>query len=399
MLMSSMRKQRSYGGERGQVIPLVALSLVVLFGAASLAVDVGYWRYQQRLEQSAADSAAIAAAGELAYPAAADVTAAAVKDATTNGYTDDGGVNTVVTVNNPPASGAYAGNTHAVEVIIKKKQPLWFAGVFGNTGQWVSVRAVAIQNTNGIYCIYALGGDIDLRGGGRGGISAPTCGLITNQDLVVTGQANVDAALIGYVGSPPGGGSYPEAQPQKSLAVADPCPTIPGCAYLTDLTLNHEGLLHTGCQPFPGPDPLPPGEYCVPLSGNLHLAPGLFVLDQGMTSSSVSGTGVTIYNGGASGLTYNGNVDVVLTAPATGPTAGMVFYQPPSNTAGFTKNGAAGTVNFTGGFYAPTSDMTFNGQLPSITLLVVNSIQMNGGGITVPNTGLMQRAGHGTLAE
>jgi hypothetical protein len=125
----------------------------------------------------------------------------------------------------------------------------------------------------------------------------------------------------------------------------------------------------------------------------------LFVLDQGMTSSSVSGTGVTIYNGGTSGLTYNGNVNVVLSAPTTGPTAGMVFYQPPSNSAGFTKNGAAGTVNFTGGFYAPTSDMTFNGQLPSITLLVINSIRMNGGGITVPNTGLMQRAGHGTLAE
>ncbi len=389
----------THGGQRGQVIPLVALALTVLHGAAALAVDVGYWRYQQRVEQSAADSAAIAGAGELAYPAANDVVAAARKDATTNGYTDDGGTNVSVTVNNPPASGPYTGNRSAVEVIIARKQPLWFVGVFGNTGQWVSVRAVAMLNTNGIYCIYALGGDIDLRGGGRGGITAPTCGLITNQDLVVTGQANVDAALIGYAGNPPGGGSYPLAQPEKSLPVTDPCPTIPGCAYLADLTVNHPALLHTGCKPFPGPDPLPPGEYCVPLSGTLHLSPGLFVLDQGMSSGNVSGSGVTIYNGGTNGLTFNGNVNVVLSAPTTGPTAGMVFYQPPSNAGSFTKNGAAGTVDFTGGFYAPKADFTFNGQLPSITLLVANSIRMNGGGITVPAAGSLQRTGHATLAE
>jgi hypothetical protein len=43
--------------------------------------------------------------------------------------------------------------------------------------------------------------------------------------------------------------------------------------------------------------------------------------------------------------------------------------------------------------------MTFNGQLPSITLLVVNSIRMNGGGITVPVVGGLQRSGHGVLAE
>jgi hypothetical protein len=393
-----MRKRHSRHGERGQVIPLVAMAMVVLMGAASLAVDVGYWRYQQRLEQSAADSAAIAGATELAYTAANFATAAKA-DATRNGYTDDGGANVTVTVNSPPLTGAYAGNAGAVEVVINKKQPLWFAGVFGNTAQWVSVRAVALRNTAGNYCIYALGGDIDLRGGGRGGITSPKCGLITNQDLVVTGNANVDASLIGYVGDGPGGGTYPEAQPQKSLPVSDPCPTIPGCAYLTDLTVNHPGLLHSGCKPFPGPTPLPPGEYCTPLSGSLTLAPGLFVLDQGMSSGDITGTDVTIYNGGTNGLTYNGNVNVILTAPATGPTAGMVFYQPASNTAGFTKNGAAGTVNFNGGFYAPTSDMTFNGQLPSVTLLVVNSIRMNGGGVNVPATGLITRAGYGVLAE
>jgi hypothetical protein len=395
--MDTIRKQRTRSGERGQVLPLFALTLVVLFGAAALAVDVGYWRYQERLAQSAADSAAIAASGELAYPTS-DWQAAGKSDASANGFTDDGGANVSVVVQRP-TSGNYVGNTGAIEVVIKKKLTSFFDGVFFNTAQWVKVRAVGLLNTNGIYCVYALAGNIDLRGGGGGGITAPTCGLITNQDLVVTGQANVNARTIGYVGNPPGGGSYPLSQPMRSVPVTDPCQTIGGCAYLNDLTLNHPGLLHTGCLPFPGPSPLPAGEYCVPLSGSLTLAPGLFVLDQGMTSGDITGSGVTIYNAGTAGLMYNGNVNVILSAPTTGPTAGMVYYQPPSNPAGFTKNGAAGTVNITGGFYAPSSDFTFNGALPAITLLVAKSIRMNGGGITVPATGGLSRSGHGTLAE
>jgi hypothetical protein len=394
--MDTIRKRRARSGERGQVLPLFALILVVLFGAAALAVDVGYWRYQERLAQSAADSAAIAAAGELGY-AGSNWKAAAMSDASANGFTDDGGA-TVSVLPQPPTSGNYVNNSSAVEVVIRKKLTSFFDGVFGMS-QWIRVRAVALKNTNGIYCVYALGGNIDLLGGGGGGVTAPTCGLITNQDLVVTGQANVNARTIGYVGNPPGGGTYPLAQPMKSLPVTDPCQTITGCAYLTDLTQNHPGILHSGCQPFPGPTPLPPGEYCVALSGSLTLAPGLFVLDQGMTSGDVTGNGVTIYNAGTAGLTYNGNVNVILTAPTTGPTAGMVYYQPPSNTGGFTKNGAAGSVNITGGFYAPSSDFTFNGALPSITLLVAKSIRMNGGGITVPSTGGLSRAGHGVLAE
>ena len=397
----SLQKEPVRRGERGQIIPLLAIAMVVLLGAATLAVDVGYWRYQQRLAQSAADSAAIAGAGELAYPAAADWSAAAMSDATRNGFTDDGGANVIVKVNNGPDSGAYAHNNSAVEVIIKKKQPSFFAGIFGLT-QWISVRAVAMLNTNGVYCIYALGGNIDLRGGGRGGVTAPTCGMVTNVDLIVTGSANVDARSIGYVGNPPLGGVYPLGRPLKTVPVSDPCSTIAGCAYLQNLTLNNPGALHTGCQPFPAPNPLPPGEYCVPLAGsNLTLQPGLFVLDQGMTSISVTGNNVTIYNLGTAGP-FNGNNNVVITAPTTGNYAGMVYYQPASNNAAFnafTKNGASGVVNFNGGFYAPTSDFTFNGNLPDVTLLVANSVRMNGGGINVPAVGGLQRSGHAVLAE
>jgi hypothetical protein len=78
-----------------------------------------------------------------------------------------------------------------------------------------------------------------------------------------------------------------------------------------------------------------------------------------------------------------------------------VYYQPPSTSASFSfiKNGSSGTVDLIGGFYAPSCDFTFNGDLPSITLLVTKSIRMNGGGLTVPSTGGLPRTGYAVLAE
>jgi hypothetical protein len=131
----------------------------------------------------------------------------------------------------------------------------------------------------------------------------------------------------------------------------------------------------------------------VPTSTN-----ALYVFDQGMPTGSSSGTGVTIYNLG-NGLTWNGNVNANFTAPTTGPTAGMVFYQPPSDTGSITKNGKAGSVDFAGGFYAPTSDFTFNGDLPNLTFIVAGSITMNGGGMNVAGPATGSVSGHGVLAE
>src|SRR5947209_1322248 len=189
------------GGDRGQVLPITGLAMVVLIGVSAMAVDVGYWRYEQRIAQSAADSAAIAGANELAYIGATDSVAAAKNDAALNGFTDGTGT-TTVTVNEPPASGAYTANATAVEVIVKTKVAPFFTGYFG-ISQWVSARAVAIGSSNAPNCIIALTGDITMNGGGGGGITANTCGVMTNANLTVTGGANVSALTIGYVGTPP----------------------------------------------------------------------------------------------------------------------------------------------------------------------------------------------------
>ena len=383
--------------DRGQAIPLVAIALVGMLGASSLAIDVGYWRYQQRLEQSAADSAAIAGAIELSYPKTSHVTAAAQQDAASNGYADNGN-DVIVKVNSPPSTGPYSGNPTAVEVLLQKKQPAFFAAILGTNFQWVAVRAVAVQNSAGRECIYALTGDITMKGGGGGGINAPNCGIITDYNLNVTGQAFVDATYVGYVGNGPSGGSYPQAPPHKAVPASDPCPTIPSCAYLA----ANPPPISTCAQQHPLPSPLPPGEYCetLDLSGGAQLVGGMYILDQGLTASgngTVSGTNVTIYNRG--GVTViNGNISFDITAPATGPMAGMVYYQPPDDSASVTVNGKSGNEDFHGAMYLPSATLTLNGNVPNLSLLVVGSLQMNGGGIGANANGL-PGVGHVVLAE
>jgi hypothetical protein len=408
----SMIKRIAYSSDRGQLIPLVALALVVLMGAAALAVDVGYWRYQQRLEQSAADSGAIAGASEISYPAANDVAAAAQADATANGFTQ-GVANTTVVVNQPPQSGPNSANANAVEVIITRVQPTFFAGIFGHS-QTVQARAVAVLSSANAGCLYVLKGNISgnltLNGGGRGGItSSPLCGMVVNGDMTVTGQANVDMSYISYAGGAPGGGSYPHGQPVHSVAGTDPCTRLPGCAYLATLKTTNPGLFSAACMDASGlpASPLPPGHYCGgPYSTAVTLSPGLYIMDQGMFAGQTAGTGVTIYNNctvsktnACSTTLSGGDVNDSIVAPLTGATAGMAYYQPPTLLNAITVNGAAGTVQQMGGLYAPGADFTFNGQLPTLSLLVAGTITMNGGGINVGSAGGFPQPGNAVLAE
>jgi len=188
---------------------------------------------------------------------------------------------------------------------------------------------------------------------------------------------------------------------------------LAGCAYLATLGTANPNLLSAPCEDSPAgggtlpASPLPPGHYCYgPYSNAVTLQPGLFIMDQGMFQGQTAGTGVTIYNhctpsrGNACGATLNGgNVDDTIVAPLTGPTAGMVYYQPPSLENAVTVNGAAGTVQAIGAVYAPNADFTFNGQLPTISFLVAGTITMNGGGLDAGDTGGFPQPGNAVLAE
>lgn len=119
-------------GERGQILPLIAVCLAVLLGFAGFAVDLGYMQYELRQQQTAADAAAIGGARELitagcASPVAAKT--AAKNDASENGFTD--GTNKVkVTAYNPPQTGALTSNGCAVQVTVYSPHATFFGKNF-----------------------------------------------------------------------------------------------------------------------------------------------------------------------------------------------------------------------------------------------------------------------------
>lgn len=130
------------GAGDGQVLVIFALSLGVLILFAALAFDTGMMLVQRRDQQNAADAAALA--GSKFLPGNAAHARTAARDiATINGFTQGG--NVTVTVNVPPTSGAHAGNTGAVEVLINDNRPSIFGGIIGVAGWTIGARAVAVN--------------------------------------------------------------------------------------------------------------------------------------------------------------------------------------------------------------------------------------------------------------
>jgi Putative Flp pilus-assembly TadE/G-like len=381
------------------VLPLVTLALVTLVGMAAFAVDVGYWRYQQRLEQAAADSAAIAGGIELTYSSSlANVTAAARKDATSNGYTDDSGVTTNVTVNNPPSSGPYSGNAGAVEVIVQVKQPLFFAGVFGGSFQWISARAVSRLTGGGADCIIALNPSftpytLQVTGGS---LSAPTCNITDDGSMNFTG-GTITAQGIGVVGSVThSGGTYAQATPAPTVPAADPCESIPACATLTNTPPVTSPCTTESVSN--GSPTISQGIYCgIQISGgSLTLNPGLYIVTGNkplkQTGGTFTGHGVTFYIDQGSNINLTGGTSS-LGAPTSGTYNGLLFFQPAANTNSAQLTGGGGSSCpssspvFTGLFYAPGAFLNVTGGSSwDPSSVVVGSLQVTGGALTCITT-------------
>ena len=376
-------------GEEGQALVLVAGGLTVLMIAAGLGVDMGYLRYQQRRQQAAADSAAIAGAAEINY---GDVAAAAQTDAAINGYTN-GSNNVTVTVYNPPNDGPHAGMSGYVEVLVSKIQPTFFATAMGVSNVTVTTRAVAYAGSaHG--CIYALAptGTGVLMNGSTDITSS--CGMYvdssSSQALSMNGSNTLDDKFTDIVGSDllngsnttnptPTTGIVPVGDPLAYLDNSEPSLSTPCSGGSTYPAINGTGANVT----------ISPGSNCYSVtingSGNtVTLSPGnygsiningtgnIVTLGAGIYGNvGINGSGtVTFGPGQYSSITGNGTPDEIfnpglyvissggLTLNGTNGMsgAGVTFYLGP-NAGGLTVNGSDST-----NLSAPTSG-TFAGIL------------------------------------
>lgn len=377
------------GKEAGQALVLAAMGLTLFILAAGLGIDMGFLRYQKRLQQSAADSAAIAGAAEIPFSGCSTGSCpGATTDSASNGFTD--GVNAVtVTVYSPPNDGPHAGLAGYVEVLVTKIQPTFFVKIAGVNSATVTARAVAYLSGNFQNCMYALGTTGNSGITNTGDVNAANCGIISNHRLHNT--ASITAREIGVVLNPTGGGINQPTPKTGIIPAADPL------SYLQPPAAG--GCLPGGAGHVNGMTPviLNPGNYCggISIKGaqNVTLNPGTYTITGGGLAFSgtgtVSGTGVTLYVGASGGVVNINNPTITqtvnLSAPTTGADAGILFYQNPGNTSPATITGTSNS-KFEGAFYFPSATLTIGatGNNAAYTIAVTKTLDL-GGALNFPS--------------
>ena len=125
---------RSARGERGQILPLAAMALLVLLGICAFAIDVGYAYYAKRQLQGATDAAALAGAQDLPVVATAISVASsyAAANVPPNLSSFDFTYETKCTATAVRATGCNpAVNPNALVVRGTARTSTWFASIFG----------------------------------------------------------------------------------------------------------------------------------------------------------------------------------------------------------------------------------------------------------------------------
>ncbi len=365
--------------EAGQaLIAAVAALGIVLMGFAGLGIDMGYMRYQKRIEQTDADAAAIAGADDIdtgGIPSAAVNAYASLH----GGFSGDLNVDTcpppapapgvgsiAITVNSPPCSGPHDPNndltsaSNYVEVYVSKVQPVFFMRVLGVKPQTVTARAVAAKLGGGVGsgCLYALGAQgID----GTGTLTAPACGIVDNgnfnsNDTGGGGTATINAMTFGVAGN------------NSSCNGSNPCPTLnmaapsDPLAYLNNLA-PPQGTPLSGTL-INGPFNFPAGTYVI--NGNLAFGP----------NAVITGNAVTFYLTNGASVTTTGNPTVQLTAPSFGTYQGILFYQAPTDNMP-SSLGGNGSSYYNGALYFPNGQLTLSGSF-SGAIVVANTVIENG---------------------
>jgi hypothetical protein len=371
--------------QAGQTLPFVAVVIGALLGFTGLAVDAGYLRYEQRIQQTAADSAAIAGASELL--AGTNITTAAKNDAASNGFTDNG-ASTIVTVNNPPSAVAgdpYNSNAGAVEVLVRVAQPSFFMKAFGFRTTPEVTRAIAASTANDDGCLYTLDPNANTN---FNTVTTSASGCAMNFDGSVNFHGATLSALSVGCATTCSNASGVTPQPVSIVPASDPCMQIAGCA---SLTTNPPSTTPCASTYKKGAAVAYPGCYSSMTFGKgttVALQPGLYVVNgpANWNNATITGSGVTIYitaNGSLSAQSSAINLSACTTTltPAIACTAGavnnMLLYQIPGNTNVLNFNGSTETL--AGVVYAPSVDgVNFNKTGSGYAVIIVGAANFNG---------------------
>ncbi len=372
--------------ERGMIMPLAGVMVLLGIGFASLAIDMGYLYYLRGKVQTTADAAALAGAGQI--PNMSDIREEAISLARQNLPEDENGevvTEANITMGNwNSATRIFTPSgdpTNAVRVVAQRTADndnaveLFFAQILGFDEMDIETSAI-VQRRDVSGCVVALDPTADgaLTISGTADVNLD-CGALVNSDsptaIIENGGACLTATSIATSGDYSGDCLNPT--PETSMpAISDPLakldpPAIPPCDYaaLVDVTVNTT---------------LTPGYYCGGISIHenavIDFEPGMYILDgvglQITGNTKVTGDELTFYftpttTGQKAGkewrsLLIAGTTNVELKAPTSGYYEGILFYQD-RNASPNLVNRLTGDaqMELEGLFYFPNNPVKFSG--------------------------------------
>lgn len=276
-VVRSALSARFWTSERGQVIALHGIAMLVLIGMAAVVIDLGIFLSERRSLQSAADGAALAAARDLLADQDAAVEAAE-EYLVLNGYALSD-----IAIELTPG---YAGEPDHFEVkITNEDMPFVFGRALGFLVKDVQARAVSqiITDFGDEYAIFALNEDCSSDGVGVSGSNASFQGIVhANGPVTVSGQDHsfYPTTTFGCGFTENGGGHTYGYNPTYAPDREYPIPTYTFADFASptsncDFYFNQGNVnlkAQSGVWADPGKTQLLPGLYCfngnVSLSGN-----------------------------------------------------------------------------------------------------------------------------------
>ncbi len=285
-----------------------------------------------------------------------------------------------------------------VEMSANGTSPVTLADIIGLKGIDVAATSAALLTTSDVICVLALAPKLDraIEFKDDAQFNAPSCSVQTN--------STSSSALYSSVSSRPAAKSFCSAggaSGRFASVVKSQC---------TQIDDPYENLAAPSIPPGCGPDTikgtgsLSPGNFCNGLKfdgAKIKLDPGVYNIIGELiftSTSEISGTGVTfLLDGDTTKLKMDNSAKIDLTAPNTGETAGLVFWQKPSRKRGSvlaatekSEISASASVRIVGTAYFPTqeliiaSDNSIASQSPATSFIAYN-IQFAGKSNTIVN--------------
>lgn len=359
--------------EGGAVAVIAAVAFPVLVGAMGLGAETGYWYLEKRKLQHAADVSAYAAAiRHRAGDQKPALEAAARRVAGGSGFSP--GSLTVST-----ASGSASGSNN-VTVELAETHPRLFSSVFGAGTITMKARAVAQVTGGSKACVLALSnsasGAVTVTGSTEVQLSG--CSVVSNSsasdaflmkngsalstDCIYTvGEAVTTAGLTLTGCSKPVQQVPPTPDPFASAAEPDKLhiPQLPcrDLAYISISTYVFDSLA-SGVEAI---------RFCggLDIKATITLKPGLYIIDGGKLTitagAKLSGTGITFFFANSAAANLLGNGDIDLSAPTSGPFAGLLFFASRLNSGVVHQITGNSESTLVGNLYAPTGRINFTG--------------------------------------